>query len=66
MASEATKKAVRDNMHLNTRVIKVIDFKSEIKFDLRPWSRFDGLRCHQKAIRGNMHINIWVVEESEI
>ena len=27
MASEATKMAVRGNMHMDTRVIKVVDFK---------------------------------------
>ena len=33
MASEATKMAVRGNMHINTRVIEVADFKSEVKFE---------------------------------
>ena len=33
MASEATKMAVRGNMHNNTRVIEVADFKSEVKFE---------------------------------
>ena len=31
MASEATKIAVLGNMHMDTRVIKVADFKSEVK-----------------------------------
>ena len=30
MASEATKMAVRGNMHMDTRVIKVPDFKSGV------------------------------------
>ena len=30
MASEATKMAFRLNMHMDTRVIKVSDFKSEV------------------------------------
>ena len=34
MASEATKMAVRGNMHIDTRVIKVAGFKSEVKLDL--------------------------------
>ena len=34
MASEATKMAVRGNLHINTRVIEVTDFKSEVKFDI--------------------------------
>ena len=33
MASEATKMAVRGNMHIDTRVIEVADFKSEVKFE---------------------------------
>ena len=32
MASEATKMAVRGNMHIDTRVIEDSDFKSEVKF----------------------------------
>ena len=35
MASEATKMAVRSNMHIDTGVIEDADFKSEVKFDLR-------------------------------
>ena len=34
MASEANKMAVEGQMHMNIRVIKVADFKSEVKFDL--------------------------------
>ena len=30
MASEVTKMAVRGNMHTDTRIIKVADFKSEV------------------------------------
>ena len=33
MASEATEMAVRGNMHIDTRVIEVADFKTEVKFD---------------------------------
>ena len=35
MTSEATKMAIRGNMHIDTRVIEVTNFKSELKFDLR-------------------------------
>ena len=35
MASEATKMAIRGNMHMDTRVIEVADFKLEVKFDLK-------------------------------
>ena len=34
MASEAIKKAVRGNMHIDTRVIEVADSKSGVKFEL--------------------------------
>ena len=34
MASEAIKMTVRGNMHIDTRVIKVEDLKSEVEFDL--------------------------------
>ena len=34
VASEATKMAVRGNMHNDTRVIEVADFKFEVKFEL--------------------------------
>ena len=30
MASEVTKMAVGGNIHMDTRVIKVVDFKSEV------------------------------------
>ena len=33
MASEVTKMAVRGNMHNDTRVIEVADFKSKVKFE---------------------------------
>ena len=31
MASEATKMAIRGNMHMDTRVIKVAEIKSEVR-----------------------------------
>ena len=34
MASEATKMATRGNMHMDTKVIEVLDFNSEVKFEL--------------------------------
>ena len=39
VASEATKIAVTENMHMDTRVIEVTDFKSEAKYDF-------GDHCH--------------------
>ena len=35
MASEVTKMAIRCNMHMDVREIKVVDFKSEFKFEPR-------------------------------
>ena len=34
MVSWATKTAIRDNIHMDTGVIKDANFKSEVKFDL--------------------------------
>ena len=46
MASEATKMAVRGNMHVDTRVIEDHDFNSEVKFDLMLFEGHHGLRGH--------------------
>ena len=35
MTSEATKMATRGNMHMDTRVIEVTEFNSEVSLDLR-------------------------------
>ena len=35
MASKATKMAVRVNMHMDPMVFQVVDFKSEVKFDIQ-------------------------------
>ena len=35
MASEATKMAVRGNMHMDTRVVEVTEFNFEVRCDLR-------------------------------
>ena len=48
-------------MHINTRLIKVTDFKSEVKFDHR--GHQGHLMASDMDVRSNMHINIWVVEE---
>ena len=52
MASEVHNMAVRGNMHMGTRVIKVADFKSEVKFDfLRSAKPFDNLRGLQMMVK---------------
>ena len=43
MASEATKKAVRSNINMDTRVVEVADFKSEVIFDL--WGHWGWLEA---------------------
>ena len=54
MASEATKMAVRGNMQMDTRVIEVPDFNSEVKFErpVRPLRAPDGLRGHFNGCYG--------------
>ena len=69
MTSEATKMAVRGNMHMNIRVFEVTDFNFVVKNYLRGQ---DDLRGHleatmaseatKMATRGNMHMNIRVLE----
>ena len=66
MASKATKLAVRGNMHIDTRVIEVADFKSQFKFDL--WGRGGHLEATMASeateisVKGNMHIDTRVIE----
>ena len=69
MASEATKMAIRGNMHMDTRVIEVADFKSEVKFDLwgyRGYLVADMASGDVKmAVLGNIHMYIRVIEISD-
>ena len=44
MAIEATKMAVRSNVHMNTRVVEVIELNSEVRCDPRPFGGCHGLR----------------------
>ena len=58
MASEATKMAVRGNMHMDTRVFEVTEFNSEVIWDLR--GRLEaalGGEAIKMAVRGKMHID---------
>ena len=70
MASEATKMAVRGNMHINTRVIEVADFKSEVKFEFwGHWGHFEATMASEAtkmALIGNMHIYNRVVEVADL
>ena len=62
MASEATKMATRGNMHMDTRVIKVTEFNSEVSLDLR--GHLEATRASEAmkvAFRSNMHMDSWVL-----
>ena len=69
MASEATKMAIRGNMHMDTRVIEVADFKSEVKFDLWGyWGHLEAAMASgdvKMAVLGNIHMYIRVIEVSD-
>ena len=70
MASEATKMAVRSNMHMDTRVFEIADFKSEVKCDLRPLRPFGGYQngCEgatKMAVRVNMHMDTRIIEVAD-
>ena len=62
MASEATKMAVRGNMQIDTRVVEVTVFNSEVRWDLR--GRLEAataLEATGMAVRGNIHMDISAV-----
>ena len=59
MASEATKMALRGNMHMDTRVIEVTEFNSEVSLDLRGHS--EAIGGHERAFRSNMHMDSKVI-----
>ena len=63
MASEATKMAVRGNMHMDTRVVEVTEFIFEVRCDLR--GRLEAAMASEAtkiAVRGNIHIDIRVIK----
>ena len=66
MASEATKMAVRGNMHNDTRIIEVADFKSAVKFEFGghcgSFEAAVASEATKMAVRGNMHNDIKVIE----
>ena len=68
MASEATM-AVRGNMHMDARVIKVADFKSKVIYiyiyDLQGHLEAAMASEATKAVRGNMHIDTWVIRVAD-
>ena len=69
MASEATKMAVWGNMHNDTRVIEIADFKSEVKFEFwGHWGCFEAAMASEAtkmAVRGNMHNDTRVIEVAD-
>ena len=63
MASEATKTATRGNMHMDTRVIEVTEFNSEVSLDLRGHLEASRASEPMKVVfRSNMHIDAKVIE----
>ena len=65
MASVATKMAVRGNMHMNTRIDQVIEFNSEVRYDL--WGHLKAAIASdliKMAVRGNMHTDTRVIKVS--
>ena len=66
MASEATKMAVRGNIHMDKREIQVTELDSEFKSDLRRCLEGSmSTEAMKKAIRFKMHINLRVIEVKE-
>ena len=58
MASEATKMALRGNMHMDTRVIEATEFNSEVSLDLRGHSEATRASEVMKvAFRSIMHMD---------
>ena len=60
MASKASKMPVRGNMQMDTRVVEVTKFNSEVGCDLQ-----GRLEATEMAVRGNMHMDTRVVEVTE-
>ena len=61
--------AIRGNMHMDTRVIEVTDFKSEVKYDLWGyWGHLEATMASETvktAVLGNIHIYMKVIEVSD-
>ena len=63
MASEATQMAVRCNMHMDTRVIKVAGFKFEVRSDLRGClEAVMASEITKMAVRCNIHMDIRIIK----
>ena len=63
MASEATKMAVRSNLYIDTRVVEVMEFNSEVRCDLQ--GRFEAAMASEAikiTVRGNMLIDARVIK----
>ena len=69
LASDATNMAVRANMQMDFRVIKVADYKSDTKVALRCyWGCLDGTIASEAiklADRGNMQTNVRAIKVSD-
>ena len=69
LASDANNMAVRANMQMDFRVIKVADYKSDTKVALRCyWGCLDGTIASEAiklADRGNMQTNVGAIKVSD-
>ena len=66
MASEATKMAVGSNMGMDTRVIEVTKFNSEVRCDLRGHLEVAmASEATKMAVRGNMHMDTRVIRVAD-
>ena len=63
MASEATKMAVRGNMHMDTRIVEVTEFDAEVRSDLQGCLvTAMALEVIKMAVRGNIHMDTRVIK----
>ena len=63
MASETTKMATRGNLDMDTRVIEVTEFNSQVRLDLT--GHLEATRASEAmklAFRSNMHMDSRVIE----
>ena len=74
MAPEATKMAVRCNMHMDIRVIEDLDFKSQVKFHIQGYQGHMEFTIASevttKAARDIMHMDLhlylqWGVQQAQ-
>ena len=58
--------AVRGNMHMDTRAIKVADLKYEVIRSLRLFGGRHGLEAAKMAVRDNVHMDTRVIKVDDL